>query len=105
MIYDLTVVFENGSEYEAKFQKDDLSALTREAAREWLHREFDALECEPRNPVGKLILLDVIMDVAKYSGEKRFTEDAAWAKQFARCTLVALGRDTVRIDVVNLTIG
>lgn len=105
MIYDLTVVFEDGNEFEAKFHKDDLASLTREAAREWLHKEFDNLECEPRNPVGKLILLDVLMDVAKYSGEKRFTQDAAWAKQFARCALVALSRDTVRIDIANLTIG
>ena len=58
MIYDLTVVFENGQEFQAKFQKADLQNLTREAAREWLHKEFDTLECEPRNPVGKLILLD-----------------------------------------------
>jgi hypothetical protein len=52
-------------------------------AREWLHDEFDELECTPSNPVGKVLVLDVILNVAKYGGEQRFAQGGEWARQFA----------------------
>ena len=72
MLYTITVSFGETCEYEFKFLDSDIAGLPRDQARAWLHREFEALECTPRNPVGKILLLDVILDVAKYGGEKRF---------------------------------
>lgn len=105
MLYTVTVSFGQNSEYEYKFLDADLQPLQREDASRWLHSEYEALDCAPRNPVGKILLLDVILDVAKYSGEDRFSQGGDWARQFARCCAVALRRDSVRIDVPNLTVS
>ncbi len=105
MLYTITVSFGETSEYEFKFIDDEISGLPRDQARAWLHREYEALECAPRNPVGKILLLDVILDVAKYGGEKRFAEGGEWARTFVHSVGAALGRDTVRIDVPNLVVG
>ena len=105
MLYTITVSFGETCEYEFKFLDSDIAGLPRDQARAWLHREFEALECTPRNPVGKILLLDVILDVAKYGGEKRFAEGGEWARTFVHSVGAALGRDTVRIDVPNLVVG
>ena len=105
MLYTVTVSFGQNSEYEFKFLDADVQPLPREDASRWLHAEYEALECAPRNPVGKILLLDVILDVAKYGGEDRFANGSDWAKHFALCCAAALKRDTVRVDVLNLTVA
>ena len=105
MLYTVTVSFGETSEYEFKFLDADIAGVSRDQARAWLHSEFEALECTPRNPVGKILLLDVILDVAKYGGEKRIAEGGEWAVTFVHNVAAALGRDTVRIDVPNLVVG
>lgn len=105
MLYTVTVAFGQNAEYEFHFHDEDVKAIPRQEASHWLHAEFDTLECAPRNPVGKILLLDVILDVAKYGGEDRFAAGAEWAKRFALCCAAALGRDTIRVDVPNLVIG
>lgn len=105
MFYTVTVSFGPNSEYEFKFLDQDVQTQPREEASHWLHREFEALECAPRNPVGKILLLDMILDVAKYGGEDRFAAGGDWAKRFALCCAATLKRDTIRVDVLNLVIG
>lgn len=104
MSYTIVVTFSEQSEFEFKLGDDDIKALPREEASRWLHQEFQALECEPRSMVGKILLLDVIVDVARYGGEQRFAENGAWALQFARCCAATLKRDAIRIDVPNMVI-
>lgn len=104
MPYTITVSFGQNSEYEFKVPDADAGALTREDASQWLHREYEALECAPRNPVGKILLLDIILDVAKYGGEARFAAGGEWARKFAACCAAALKRDA-RVDVLNLVVG
>jgi hypothetical protein len=43
--------------------------------------------------------------VAKYAGEGRFREQHGWAEQFAKNTGSLLGRDLIRVDVENYSIG
>ena len=105
MLYTVIVSFGEDSEYEFKFHDDDVKAVTREDASHWLHGEYERLECAPRNPIGKILLLDIILDVAKYSGAKRFAEGGDWTKRFAVCCAAALKRDTIRVDVLNLVVG
>lgn len=104
MTRTITVSFGQNSEYEFRISDADAGSTTRDDASHWLHREYRALECEPRNPVGKILLLDIILDVAKYGGEPRFAAGGDWAKQFAQCCAAALGRD-VRVDVLNHVVG
>lgn len=103
MSYTVTVCFGQNNEYE--FKVDDSAAdLGREEASRWLNQEFQALECEPRSMVGKILLLDVIVDVAKYSGEARFRDDGEFGKRFAACCFAVLKRDGIRIDVADMIV-
>lgn len=104
MLYTVTVSFGPNIEFEYKLLDQDVQPLPREEASRWLRAEFEALECAPRNPIGKILLLDVVLDVAKYSGEGRFAADEAWGRHFARCCAATLQRDTITIDVPNLVV-
>ena len=59
----------------------------------------------PDQPDGQGLILDVILNVAKYGGEQRFAQGGAWARQFASCVAVALDRPVVRIDVPGFVVG
>ena len=99
------IAFSDSHSYEFRLAEADVAALSKEEARQWLFAEFEALECSPRNPVGKILLLDVILDVAKYSGEQRFVANDEWARRYATCCLAALGRPHVTVDVPGLTVN
>lgn len=105
MSHTVIVSFGSDREYEFLFSGDQVAGTTHERARRWLHEEFDALECEPRNPVGKILLLDMILDVAKYSGEKHFIARDDWAQTYAQNVAAALDRPVARVDVENLKVG
>ncbi|HEX8989241.1 MAG TPA: hypothetical protein VF816_14880 [Rhodocyclaceae bacterium] len=104
MTCTVTVSFGRNSEYQYHFHDDEVGTLSRDEAKAWLHAEYESLECQPRNPVGKILLLDVMLDVAKYGGESHFAAPDDWAKRFALCCAAAMTRD-VRIDVANLVVG
>ncbi|HEY5762438.1 MAG TPA: hypothetical protein VIS73_04445 [Rhodocyclaceae bacterium] len=104
-MFNVKVVFGKGREYDYVFQEADLSGATDIAARQWFDSEFEALECEPSNPVGKVLIIDKILNVAKYGGEDRFAGQKEWAHRFARNTALALGRDTICVDVAGFSIG
>lgn len=98
--------FNAASEYE--FLVDDAALqgrTTRADANQWLKDEYAALECEPRNPVGKILLLDVILDVAKYGGERRFMARDGWAQRYAECCALALERQAILVDVGELSVN
>lgn len=105
MLYHVVISFGKDKEYEYKFSDTELAEATPEQARRWLDKEFSDLECEPTNPMGKVLIIDKILHVARYGGEQRFIEKKTWAAQFARYTALALGRDMVRVDIAAFTIG
>lgn len=105
MIYHVNVVFGKDREYKYQFSDGDLAGMTAEQARRWFDNEFASLECEPTNPMGKVLILDKILNVAKYGGEQRFVDGKGWARDFARQAALSLGRDTVKIDLVEFSIG
>ena len=104
-MYHVTVVFRANREYEFNIHADETAGLDKEAAREWLQREFDDLECTPSNPVGKILVLDVILNVAKYGGESRFAQGGEWARRFAASVGVVLDRPAIRVDVPGFVVG
>ena len=104
-MYTVTVAFQADREYEFHLHADDVAGLAPDSAREWLHEEFDELECTPTNPMGKVLILDVILNVAKYGGEQRFAQGGEWARTFAHCVAVVLDRPAVRIDVPGFVVG
>ena len=68
-------------------------------------KEFEDLECTPSNPMGKVLVLDMVLNVAKYGGEGRFEQGGEWAKKFALMTAAALDRPAVRVDVASFVVG
>ena len=105
MHHHVIVTFGEGKEFEFKPLSGDLKAPAADDARQWFDREFVALECDLPTPIGKVLSADRVLTVAKYAGERRFREDRAWAEQFALNAVALLGRDVVRVDVANYTVG
>jgi len=92
------VAFGGDRHFEFRLTADDVAAITREQARQWFDRQFEELECDIPAPMGKVLLVDRILSVARYAGEPRF-RDADWAAQFARNAAVMTGREVLRVDV------
>lgn len=105
MSYTVTVVFGGEREYEFALREADVASTTKEQARTWLANEFEELECTPSNPMGKVLVLDMVLNVAKYGGESRFEQGAEWARKYALYTAAALDRPVVRVDVTAFVVG
>lgn len=99
MFYYVTVVFGKDREYQYKVSEAELAENSPEEARRWFDREFSESRADPVSPVGKVLIIDKILDVARVGGEQRFADGQNWAAKFARCTALALGREMVRVDV------
>lgn len=105
MIYHVVVAFGRGREYLYEFSPAELAESTPEEARRWFDREFTDLKCEFISPTGKVLIIDKVICIARNGGEQRFIDGKTWAQQFARNTALALGRDTIRVDLETSTIG
>ncbi|MFT3760102.1 hypothetical protein [Thauera sp.] len=105
MSYTVTVVFGGNREYDFALHDSEVTGMTKDQARGWLAKEFEELECTPTNPMGKVLVLDMVLNVAKYGGESRFEQATEWAKKFALVTAAALDRPAVRVDVAGFTVG
>jgi hypothetical protein len=101
MLHHVIVSFGKDREFEFKIH----GGTPADEARKWFDHEFTVLECDVATPTGKILAVDRILSVAKYGGEKRFRDQGAWADQFAKNTAAILGRDLIRVDVDNYSIG
>ena len=105
MLYHVLVSFGKNKDYRFEFSEADLAESSPEEARRWFDKEFAELKCEVTSPTGKVLIIDKVLNVARNGGEQRFIDGKSWATQFARYTALALGRDTIRIDVEAFNIG
>ncbi|MBO3704745.1 MAG: hypothetical protein J5W83_19830, partial [Candidatus Accumulibacter sp.] len=64
MVYHITVSFGRERDYEFKFPHTELATGSPEEPRRWFDKEFADLECEPTNPMGKVLISDKILNVA-----------------------------------------
>jgi hypothetical protein len=103
--HQVVVTFGNEVDFEFRIPSEDVARRAMDEARAWFDREFVALECDIASPIGKVLSADRVLSVAKYSGARRFREEHAWAEEFARNTAALLGRDFVKVDVPNYTVG
>lgn len=105
MHQNVIVSFGEGHEFDFRLAPEDLAGRKPDEARKWFAQQFEALECDVPSSIGKLLLVDLILSVAKYGGERRFREQQDWARAFAENAAVLLGRAVVRVDVANYTVG
>ena len=97
MRQEVFVRFAHGSEF--MLPVAIAQGMTSEEARRWLDEQFVANECEPLRATGKVLTADKVLALAGAAGAARFESDPAWAADYARATLAALGRTVVRVDV------
>jgi hypothetical protein len=105
MLYHVMISFAKGREYPYEFSSVELAEHSPEEARRWFDQQFVELKCEIISPTGKVLIIDKILGVAQKAGEHCFINGKAWAAQFSRYALLALARDTVRIDLPGMTIS
>lgn len=105
MLYHVVVSFGRDKQYPYQFSEQELVSSSPEEARRWLDKEYSDLKCEPGNPMGKVLIIDKILSIARSGGEQRFIDGKTWATQFARYTSLALGRDLISVDVEAFRIG
>ena len=105
MSYTVTVVFSGNREYDFAVSEAEVAEVGKDRARGWLATEFEELECTPSNPMGKGLVLDMVLNVAKYGGETRFEQGGEWARNYALMTAAALDRPGVRVDVAGFVVG
>lgn len=103
MAHHIIVSFGKETEFEYKFGSD--TSRTVEEARRWFDEEFTKLECDVATPTGKILIIDKILNVARYAGRDRFDKSLDWGELFARNAARVLDRDLIRIDIANNTIG
>ena len=97
MRQEVFVQFGQDSEFELPVPAD--AAMSNADARRWLDQQFIANDCEPLRASGKVLTADKVLALATTVGPRRFADDAAFAHDFARATLAALGKPLVRVDV------
>ena len=97
--------FARGREYELRLTAGDKPLPTAQESELWLSQQFEELGCSPRSLVGKVLVLDKVLEVAREAGEKRFAGDIAWAERYARAVLATLKRESVRVDIAENTVG
>lgn len=81
-----------------------LPPMGNEEARRWLDAQFNALECEPLRPSGKVLLADKVLVVAREAGPRRLAE-AAWLHDYARAAHAVLARPVIKVDVEAMTVS
>lgn len=104
MSHCVTVSFGHQRDYEIMLHDSDVAATGKDQARAWLSTEFEALECSPTNPMGKVLVLDMILNVAKYGGEEHFKSADEWSRSYAAAVAGALQRPVITVDVANLVV-
>jgi hypothetical protein len=101
----VTIVAASGERYEFELHDADLASMDARQAQEWLGKEFEAAGCVPTNPVGKLLLADKILCLAKTQKEAAYAEPSPWVKQFVRAAAAAIGRAVLTIDLGSHSLG
>ena len=99
------VVFARDREYELRLTAGDKPLPPPAEADLWLSQQFEEFGCTPRSLVGKVLVLDKVLEVARAAGEKRFASDIAWAELYARAVLATLKRTIVRVDIEENTVA
>ena len=105
MHQNVIVSFGKDKVYEYKLTPEDVAGHTGEQARRWFDQQFQELECDVPSPMGKVLVADRILSVARYAGERRFREHPDWAQQFARHAAAMMGREVIRVDVDKYSIA
>jgi hypothetical protein len=105
MACHLSVVFADGAQIDYELSDAEMGGLDAQSAHAWLDQEYEAAGCVPSNPVGKLLMADKIVSLAKSQSRRAFDPPSPWIKDFLRATAAALDRPVITIDCGLHTLG
>jgi hypothetical protein len=101
MRHQVYVIFEKSVEFHLTV--DEGPAMAHDASRQWLDKQFVALECEPLRASGKVLTADKVLVVTQAAGPAMFA-DADWAAQYTAAVHGALSKPMIRVDVPAMAI-
>lgn len=97
---DIAISFAPDSACHFTVDHGSIDGIDKNSAADWFNRQFDALGCKLPNPTGKIIMRNVVVQVAKAAGEPRFKTDPKWAELFAQnCAALFRQQNLVNVDV------
>lgn len=99
------MTFGKDREFEFRVHETETADLSREDAQRWFDEQYVNLGCEPSNPMGKVLLSDKLLSVARAVGPEPFSKATDWAKSFARCAAVLVDRPNITINVPDASVG
>jgi hypothetical protein len=99
------VIFGPDQDYEYRVHESEIAGVPREDSEQWMEQEYVSLGCEPTNPVGKVLLTDRLLGVARAMGASPFAAQNDWARTFARHAVNLAGRSNVTINIPDATVG
>ena len=105
MTCQLTTAVADGERLEFHLGDADIARFTADGAHQWLGEEFEAAGCVPSNPVGKLLVADKIIGLAKAQPRRVFEAPTPWVQSYLCATAAALGRPVVTIDLAGHSLG
>ncbi len=101
----VTVVTSRGERHEHELLDADLDGWDARKAQDWLGQEFEKAGCVPTNPVGKLLLADKILCLAKTQDEAAYAAPSGWTADLLRAAAAAIGRPLLTIDLGSHSLG
>lgn len=105
MNHYVSIRFEGGKEYNFRLKDGDAGSMTRDEALRWIDEQFANAGCEVANPVGKTVLADKILALAKAYGSDTFAQRTQWAEKFVRCVGLATGKAHISVDIPGNSVG
>lgn len=102
---DIVVLFGSDSPIRFVVEERELVAVEKNSAAAWFTEQFDLLGCHARSPTGKLMMRNVVVDVATAAGQSRFDSDPQWSSQFALNCAALFKPNGVQIDVGACTLS
>ncbi|MDP2795380.1 MAG: hypothetical protein Q8O25_15095 [Sulfurisoma sp.] len=105
MACQIVFILPDGDRHEFMLHDADLAGCDKRTADDWLAREFEVAGCEPSNPMGKLILPDKVLQLARGVDAKTLAAPTPWLMDYLRAVSCALGKPFVSIDLVESKLG
>lgn len=100
----VTVILKDGESHHYHLSESELSMFSPTSAQNWLAKEFEAADCEPTNPVGKVLLVDRILLLAQSQPASVWSENGRWVREYVCAAARAMDRAALTIDLARYSL-
>ncbi|PJX26299.1 hypothetical protein CAP48_09905 [Advenella sp. S44] len=100
---DVNFIFTPTRTLQVQLNLDPAPALAAQS-QQWLVEKWEALECEPLRPSGKVLVLDRILGITDAMGHDFLQNHPDQRQLLARHCIQALGSANITVDLPGLTV-